>query len=209
MTIRLKAISSNASASNDDDESDSDEEVEFVETDADRRKALESSEQEPGSSQQFKEGPWRDFAKAFNFGSGKNDEKKLSIVELSDSDDEAGGCDMPVASSSKGETSTFTSSGARTNSVLGPSSSSKEISPTPVVGLGNLVQTEINYRKKEALGLNPAKRGQQAGRTLGSGSVSQPARHGPADSAQGRTDTELQFPVEPETNQWPCGVCTL
>jgi hypothetical protein len=73
------------------------------------------------------------------------------------------------------------------------------------VGIGRLVQTEIGYRKKEALGLNPSKRGEQ-GRKLGSGSGQGPASmkaqlEQPSNTASSSSD--------PSQSQWACGVCTL
>jgi hypothetical protein len=191
---------------------DSEDEFEDVkETDADRRQTLLSSKSEDDDIELLGAGKsWQMFLDDFDFtrsprtdskGAGKGKEaavasgsKDLGTIDIS-SEDEDGrdGCDIPRTS---GSMSTVGSTGVPssqrkggTRGSDGGKASEKSRGPslnTGALGLGKLVQTEIDFRKKESLGMAPVKGG---GRTLGSA----PRR-----------------PSSPPTaSQWTCELCTL
>jgi hypothetical protein len=178
---RLRALQDQAKdiATEESDE-ESDDEIEIVETDAERRQILlNSGEQENDLQRLDKANSWKEFRREFNFDYTKDE------------------CDLPVAS---GSTFTTTSTGkkefeqhlAGSSSTPKPSTSKPGKSKVPSdIGLGKLVQNEIQSRKREALGLAGP------GRTL-------------ADS-----DDEIIVVSEPRRvssgsqAQWECLICTL
>ncbi|TEB33376.1 WLM-domain-containing protein [Coprinellus micaceus] len=202
-----------ASSSTGDQAGDgSEDEFEDVkETDADRRQTLLSSKSEDDDIELLGAGKsWQMFLDDFDFtrsprtdskGAGKGKEaavasgsKDLGTIDISSEDEEGrDGCDIPRTS---GSMSTVGSTGVPssqrkggTRGSDGGKASEKSRGPslnTGALGLGKLVQTEIDFRKKESLGMAPVKGG---GRTLGSA----PRR-----------------PSSPPTaSQWTCELCTL
>ena len=72
-------------------------------------------------------------------------------------------------------------------------------SETPPLGLGKLVKTEVDFRKKEALGMAPTQGSRKlGGKSKESGDRAQPHVTKPW------SETEFS-PTEP----WECAVCTL
>ncbi|KAF8159577.1 WLM domain-containing protein [Crassisporium funariophilum] len=195
-----------------EDES-SDGEIEFVpETDMERREALLASEPDINVQEKLGSGnSWEDFEQDFNFNNRNEDSGSKSaiddIIELSsDEDDDAQACDVPVASGStftsghigkdkgKGKANPWSSLPAKqpgVSSVMTSSPNPKSSILKPL-GIGNLVQTEVDLRKKESLGMAPTKSG---GRTLGS------------------RPNETELPILHESPlasaTWSCLVCTL
>lgn len=169
-------------------EDESDGEIEIIETDADRRHALlNSGEQGNDLLRLDKANSWKEFQREFNFGYNRDDKDK---------------CDLPVAS---GSTFTTGSTGKKLEQDFsGPSSSTlKPATSKPVsykskmssdIGLGKLVQSEIQLRKREALGMTGT------GRTL-------------ADSDDEIIVVSETRRVSSESRgsraQWECLVCTL
>jgi DNA-dependent metalloprotease WSS1 len=199
------------------DEEFSDDEVEFVaETDAERRQALLTSEQDDNHRQKLgSESSWTQFENDFNFSAqntagGSKGMFNDAIDILSDDGDDDESCALPVASGStsvmepprhpsradKDKLKAVESRGG-----LGQKSTGRGSSLNPL-GLGNIVQTEINFRKKESLGLAPIKGG---GRTLGSKFKSKPV------SREERSPSALEPPVAKLFGEhlWICLVCTL
>ncbi|KAG7451134.1 WLM-domain-containing protein [Guyanagaster necrorhizus] len=156
----------------------SDSEVEIVsETDGDRREALISSEKDDLRNLKSS---WEEFKDDFIFtGDGKD-----NVIEISSDEENVKRepCDIPVPSGS-----TFTSGVNDTMKRSENNGKGKE-KETPPLGLGKLVKTEVDFRKKEALGMVPT----QGSRRLG----------GRVKSKE--SDTEFS-PTEP----WECAVCTL
>lgn len=193
------------------EDDDDDDEVEFVsETDAERRQALLESEVKDGDRQEklgSSKGSWKTFMEDFNFGgSGDSSSRKASgskgktsmpldeIVEVrSDGDEDVDtACDVPVASGS-----TFTTGGwnAGTSSKSASKGKGKAtVLPSTSLGLGKMVQTEIDLRKKESIGMAPVKGG---GRKLGAKPKPEPEYQPP----------EMQNDRPPSA--WSCLVCTL
>ncbi len=133
----------------------------------------------------------------------------IDIIDISSEvDDDA--CDVPVASGS-----TFTNkpagnaqAGGTGKGKIKPSSppriTSRAKPPTKAsndraLGLGKMVQTEVDLRKKEALGMAPVKGG---GRTLGS---RRPVPRSPSVSSSEEALVKEPAPERP----WSCPVCTL
>lgn len=167
-------------------EEDSDDEIEIIETDAERRKTLlNSGEQENDLLRLDKANSWKEFQREFNFGYTQHDKDE---------------CDLPIAS---GSTFTTASTGKKEleQDLAGSSSTPKPVTSKPPqskvssdIGLGKLVQNEIQFRKREALGMTGPGRGL-------------------ADS-----DDEIIVISEPERvssdsqgsrAHWECLVCTL
>jgi DNA-dependent metalloprotease WSS1 len=212
ISFRLAASSTpktpdESSGDQEGDGSDSEGEFESVkETDAERRQTLLSSKTEDDEVEFIGTGKsWQTFLDDFDFTrtgtEGKRREKQplasgskdLGTIDISsDDDDGADGCDVPRTAGSMSTVGVGTS-GARNGTGKGASSrrlqsQGKESPPTTgALGLGKLVQTEIDFRKKESLGMAPVKGG---GRTLGSA----PRRPSPPEQA---------------TTQWSCKACTL
>jgi hypothetical protein len=180
---------------------DSDDEVEFVtvpETDAERREALLASEETAGLEEKLRFGnSWKQFQDEFNF-TGNNvaggSKQTTDVLDISSDEDDGGGCDVPVASGS-----TFTTQVHET-SAKGKGKLKAAWTPTSNgLGLGKMVQTEIDLRKKESLGMAPVKGG---GRTLG------PTKSIP--KIPPRNDIRDKSLREPHTgNHWSCLICTL
>ena len=166
-----------------------DEEGEVIpETDRERRQALLSSKEEDDNVQFLGAGKsWRMFEDEFKFiasSESKNGEssksgKHLGTIEIP-SDDE--GCDLPTLS---GSTSTI-GQASSSQSLKGKTKDRSEGS----LGLGKLVQSEIDFRKKESLGLTPTTKP----RTLGS------------SKPKGPSPLELQ---KARAVEWSCKACTL
>ncbi|KAJ7593048.1 WLM domain-containing protein [Mycena floridula] len=151
-----------------DESSEEDEDDIVPETDAERRNTLLASEKDNLSNLKSL---WRDFDNDFIFtGKGKS-----VVIDLDDEVD----CDLPFASGS-----TFTTADA-------PSTVK-----APNIGLGKIVQTEIDLRKKESLGLAPIKGG---GRTL----ARPPTKSASRNSQISESSTTSSHPT------WNCLVCTL
>jgi hypothetical protein len=171
---RLKALQDQAPIKEEEsEEEDSDDEIEIIETDAERRQTLlNTGEQENDLLRLDKATSWTEFQREFNFGYGQHDE-----------------CDLPVASGS-----TFTTGSTPTPKPVSSRSSKGKASSD--IGLGKLVQTEIQFRKREALGMTGP------GRTLVDSDdeiiVSEPSRIP-------RSNASTSVPQA----QWECLVCTL
>lgn len=173
----------------------SEDEVEIVgETDKDRRDTLLAAKQVDDVEVLDSVMLWKDFEGEFHFGVKPEDMKPTEP------------CDLPVASGS-----TYTSGGGKTlkeettkarvldtgKAVVGCFLYSLIIYPSRVessrakarnlkpIGIGKIVQTEVDLRKKESLGLAPVK---GPGRTLGGSGKSIPNDLSPT---------------------WSCRVCTL
>ncbi|PPQ65296.1 hypothetical protein CVT26_000256 [Gymnopilus dilepis] len=177
------------------DEEESDDEVEFVsETDAERRQALQEAEQGQESNQKLGPGfSWSQFKDEFNFDNGssasgsKQPQVVGDILEIFSDEDEANACDVPVASGS-----TYTTTPSTASSVKGKGKASLNKQDGKSLGLGKLVQSEIDFRKKEALGMALVKGG---GRKLGSK---------PDDAQNSKVKTSSS-----PGGVWSCLVCTL
>ena len=174
------------------EDEESDQEFELVkETDAERREALLTSDQDGDSSNKL--GPsssWKALEQEFDFNN--RDQASSSNVPIDDiidlsSDDDDDDCSIPVSSGS-----TFTYGHGSAAKGKGKSNSSDDIkentssrarhSKSNAIGLGKMVEAEIDLRKKESLGMAPVKGG---GRTLGSRSA------------------------QSTPTKWDCLVCTL
>ncbi|KJA19444.1 hypothetical protein HYPSUDRAFT_204506 [Hypholoma sublateritium FD-334 SS-4] len=203
------------------DEDASEDEVEFVdvpETDAERRQVLLASEQTTDLEQKLgARNSWKQFQDDFNFDGGSSTpsgskEATIDIRDIidisSDVDDDA--CDVPVTSGS-----TFTTKPAGNAQAGGTGKGKSRLSSPPPIasraktlpkasndralGLGKMVQTEVDLRKKEALGMAPVKGG---GRTLGS---RRPVARSPSCSSSEEALVKEPVPERP----WSCPVCTL
>ncbi|KAF8905048.1 WLM domain-containing protein [Gymnopilus junonius] len=180
------------------DGEESDDEFEFVpETDAERRQALQEAEQGQDSNQKLGPGfSWTQFSDDFNFNSGtepsgSKQSASDDILEISSDEDDTATCDVPVVSESTYTTSSSNVRSSATGKGKATSSSKKEGNS---LGLGKLVQSEIEFRKKEVLGMAPVKGG---GRTLGS------------RPSNGRTLNADEPSSRPKADVWNCLVCTL
>ncbi|KAK0485190.1 WLM domain-containing protein [Armillaria novae-zelandiae] len=192
---RLQALQSQSAVKADikEEEEDmadrSDSEVEIVsETDGERREALISSEKDDLRNLKFS---WEEFKDDFIFtGNGKD-----NVVEISSDEEDVKeeSCDIPVPSGS-----TFISgmNHGENRSKYKDKEKEKEMPP---LGLGKLVKTEVDSRKKEALGMAPA----QGSRKLGSKSKESGDRVQP-HVTKPWSETEFS-PAE----SWECVVCTL
>lgn len=152
-----------------------DDEEAVDETDYDRRQTLLSSKQDD-DLQEFKSDTlWESIESDFNIR--KEDSPR---------------CDLPVHSGSVGTSGNSTlPKGKRKRS---EDDDPPTRSPAASLGIGKLVQSEIDLRKRESLGMAPAKGG---GRTLGTRTWEAP----------GSTPKPTQNP--PSELQWNCLVCTL
>lgn len=169
--------------------SDSDEEKEIPihETDSDRRQTLLSSEQSD-DLQGLKSGILWNFFRQ-DFISGGQD---ASHVNESPDDHDTGysGTSASGPSTSKGKRkheSEESYESLRAKRVVR--------SPAASLGIGKLVQSEIDFRKRESLGMTSVKGG---GRTLGSSGT------GPSHNVAKGICT-----LTPSPEQWACLVCTL
>jgi hypothetical protein len=203
-------------AEEDEGSTDSEEGLEIVnETDAERRQTLLSSKQEDDDIEFLGTGKdWTMFQEEFSFGqasgkkSGPGSSRHLGTIEIPSEDDEDH-CDLPQTSGSMsviGQSSARQQKGkskdkGTSSQSAGQGSKNQRNGPTPrngstnqgggVLGLGKLVQTEIDFRKKESIGLASIQGG---GRTLGS---SKPRGPSPALDPAG------------QGVRWNCKICTL
>lgn len=173
---RLKALQDQTTVKEEESEEDSDDEIEIIETDAERRQTLlNAGEQENDLLRLDKATSWKEFQREFNFGNAQHE------------------CDLPVASGS-----TFTTGIKPTPT---PVSSSRKGKASSDIGLGKLVQTEIQFRKREALGMTGP------GKTLADSDddevvvVSESRRV--SDIPRSNASTSMS------QSQWECLVCTL
>ena len=157
---------------------------------------------------------WKQFQDDFNFdgASAASGSKRSTIgVDIIDiSSDVEDACDVPVASGS-----TFTTkpagnaqpggTGKGKSKPSSPPRITSRTKPLPkasnsrALGLGKMVKTEVDLRKKEALGMAPVKGG---GRTLGS---RRPVKRSPSVSSSEEALVKEPAPERP----WSCPVCTL
>jgi hypothetical protein len=194
------------------DKEASDDEIEFIaETDAERRQALLSSEQDDDLTQKIASGSsWKQFENDFNFSSRNttagSKEVINDVIDISSDDGDGGkSCDLPVVSGSTytmkpqypsrmdKEKLTTTESSRRFGQ------KSKRQGPSlNRLGRGSIMQAEIEFRKKESLGMAPIRGG---GRILASKPVSR--------------EEQLAAILEPlpvklsAEKFWSCLVCTL
>ncbi|PBL03642.1 WLM-domain-containing protein [Armillaria gallica] len=167
----------------------SDSEVEIVsETDGERREALISSEKDDLRNLKSS---WEEFKDDFIFtGDGKD-----NVIEISSDEEDVKEelCDIPIPSGS-----TFIS-GMNDREKRSKNKGKEKEKETPPLGLGKLVKTEVDFRKKEALGMAPT----QGSRKLGGKSKESGDRVQP-HVTKPWSETEFS-PTEP----WECAVCTL
>lgn len=150
--------------------------------------------------------------------SSKTQPQNIAIIELTDNSDvDDATCDIPASSGSVFTIKPKENHKGKQKEVIRPISGdtknrlpkqpvTKLILPSgnpqpekkPKVGLGNLVKNEIEFRKKEALGLAPLKNGQ---RTLGEAPKANKPRKNEPETL--RTSTSLS------NQKWDCLVCTL
>ncbi|KAF9524858.1 WLM domain-containing protein [Crepidotus variabilis] len=202
------------------------------ETNAERRQTLLESQQDDKDLIKLEsKDSWEQFKYEFNFqgpklevgGSiklWKVEDDSDDVLEIFDSDEESGRtCDVPTASGS-----TFTS-GNLTNF---SSSSKGRNKPSVPFGPGKLLQSEIEFRKKEGLGMAPLNNDREG--TLGGKSkstenprakVKTTVNSGGADPIDVKSEHErvsqekASFTFTPTPNlmssvkMWSCQVCTL
>ncbi|KAK0204771.1 WLM domain-containing protein [Desarmillaria ectypa] len=169
----------------------SDSDVEIIsETDEERREALIFSEEDVLRSLKSS---WEEFRHDFIFtGDGKDNTIEISSDEESVKREP---CDIPVPSGS-----TFTS-GMNDGSKGSKNKGEEKEKETPSLGLGKLVKTEVDFRKKEALGMVPT----QGNRKLG-GQVKSKESGDRVQPHVTKPCSEFEFsPTVP----WECAVCTL
>ncbi|KAF9475398.1 WLM-domain-containing protein [Pholiota conissans] len=179
-------------------EENSDDEVEFVtvpETDAERREALLASEQTTDLDEKLRFGnSWKQFRDDFNF---------TATPSVATS-----GSTFTTQSHGSSHGQAESSSDARAK-CKGKSKATLASSSTPRaaqnggLGLGKMVQTEIDLRKKESIGMAPIKGG---GRTLGSAEPAPKITPLRNDTPQSKTRSLLEHDTG---KQWSCPVCTL
>ncbi|KIL67558.1 hypothetical protein M378DRAFT_159365 [Amanita muscaria Koide BX008] len=190
---RLQALQASSTASthvvpkeeSSETEEETDSDIEIAETDTQRRQALlNSGEQDNDIARLDRANSWKEFQREFDFGSKSPNHE----------------CDIPVASGStfttkESKPKSLAGSSSTTSKPLRPSSSSYKGKAPTNIGAGKLVQTDIKFRKKEAIEMS------NGGRTL-------------ADSddeilvvseSKGPTTTQMGF----GDLQWECLVCTL
>ena len=179
---RLRALKDQAKdKDNEESEEESDDEIEIIETDAERRQTMLNFGEQENDQLRLDKASWQEYQREFNFGYTQHNKDE---------------CDLSVAS---GSTFTTASAGKKKEQDLADFSST----PRPVprkskvssdIGLGKIVQNEIQFRKREALGMTGL------GRTLADSDdeiivISEPQRVS-SDSQGSRA-------------QWECLVCTL
>lgn len=170
-------------------DSDGDEETLIYETDSERRQTLLSSEQN-NDLQALKSGTLWDFLQK-DVVSG--DRAVASHVN--------GMLDHEVISGTEASTTGFAIGKRKRKNTTeeGKNPAKKAVkSPATPLGIGNLVQSEIDYRKKESLGMVPVNGG---GRALGTGTS---GAKGLSHNVSQRVQTQA-----PTQQQWTCLVCTL
>ncbi|KAF6754493.1 WLM domain-containing protein [Ephemerocybe angulata] len=179
-------------SSEDEDGSDDEDTLELVpETDAERRQTLLSSKQDDDEVEFVGTGKnWKLWEDEFNFtrkprASGS---RHLGTIEINSDDDGDGACDIPRISGSMSTVGESSVSGRNGSLKAGKAATNQSQPKGGALGLGNLVQTEIDFRKKESLGMAPVKGG---GRTLG------------------KSKPRGLSPVERKNGEWSCKICTL
>jgi len=197
------------------DKETSDDEIEFIaETDAERRQALLSSEQDDDLNQNLGSGSsWKQYENDFDF-STKNTatgskEVFNDVIDISSNGDGGESCDLHVASgpsltmkapyprrTDKGKSKAPESSGIFSQRSTCQGASLNHL------GLGNIVQTEIDFRKKESLGMAPIRGG---GRTL----ASKPNSKLVSREEQSASILKPLLAKQPVEKFWSCLVCTL
>ncbi len=198
------------------DDDDDDEIIIIPETDAERRKVLLESERDGELQKPLKaKDSWKAFKDEFDLefqeeegqspgasrsGSSKRptgEDKDVIEIFSDDDNDGATACDVPVPSGS-----TFTVGGVLSKTQFKandlrigdiPSTRSASSSRIKQLGLGKMVQTEIDFRKKEALGLTPVG---AVERTIGS-------------KPSTRVLREDSMHITRAFEVWSCLVCTL
>ena len=197
------AVSTPSGETNDEDE-DTEDNLDPLETDEDRMRMMKDTMQdgELSYSQQF----MKDYLSPGDSKKDSLDKNEFSTlfdcIEISDDDDE----DEPTPSSSKLPVVTIKKEPGlikgdnNNNSSAGPSSSSGNLkgSSSKSFDFGKMVQDEITSRKREALGLDGA-------RKLGTGKRPVDALYETKESP-----TTIQAPdSDLIKNSWACLVCTL
>jgi hypothetical protein len=195
-TFRVVPVPSDSRSSEALTEEESDPEFEWVgETDAERLEALLKSDKDADLSNKLgPSGSWKGLEQEFDFN---NDDQVTSsnvpiddIINLSSDDDNDDHCNIAIASGS-----TFVHGHSNAAKGKGKSGSSDDVkentsskAKSNAVGLGRMVQAEMDLRKKESLGMAPVK---GSGRTLGS------------------RPTGMIQNVQSTPMKWGCLVCTL
>ncbi|KAJ8072528.1 hypothetical protein PM082_016087 [Marasmius tenuissimus] len=201
-----KASTSRLSAGTDYDESDSD--IEFVETDADRRKVLLDSGLEDPSNTAIS---WEDFDDDCIFvGAGQS-----GVVPLSRAtNDVSPGSSDHTKGKRKADNHGHLSTGPQPKA---PRARERDESDPPMSSFRGMVQDEIHFRRQESLGMQPGK-ARQLGAIPSSAQSVQPPGKG-IEIRQGNRGADMRghCAVAPgssstqrhESAQWSCLVCTL
>lgn len=180
-----------------------------AENDEGRRQAMRESmlEKDDGmnSAKQF----MKDFlAKESSSSKLSEDSKKqahisvFDAIEISDNEDDDQPDDLPSTSNPVVPfpiTKRPRASPPRSPLIAGPSQPSVKNPSAKPLGIGRLVQEEMQIRKREALGMD-------RGRKLGS-TKAPSAKATPIDSQ--KSNMNLQNNRKPEESKWACQVCTL
>ncbi|EKM78723.1 hypothetical protein AGABI1DRAFT_41369 [Agaricus bisporus var. burnettii JB137-S8] len=201
---RLNAISKKTGTSSDNEGSESESEIEFVETDAERRQALLTSKGGRDERVQDKSLLWKDFEKKFNFrssqqgnvaGTSKNQSQNNDVIDLTINTE---GNNHPASKSISASGRKKGKEKEGPGPFLQNSSSGSRMRQEKLTSRG-LVKDEIEYRKKENLGLLATTKG--VDRTLG---AAPKPRHG-------ETETMLESDAKDlfSSKMWSCLVCTL
>ena len=198
------AVSTPSGETNDEYEDTEEDNLDPLETDEDRMRMMKDTMQdgELSYSQQF----MKDYLSPGDSKKDSLDKNEFSTlfdcIEISDDDDE----DEPTPSSSKLPVVTIKKEPGlikgdnNNNSSAGPSSSSGNLkgSSSKSFDFGKMVQDEITSRKREALGLDGA-------RKLGTGKR-------PVDALYGTKESPITIQAPDSDlikNSWACLVCTL
>lgn len=143
---------------------------------------------------------------------GSKSQTSSDVIDISSDEGEKEGgdqdaddsCDLPIASGSTFTTHPYTSQSQPKRSTRTPTG--------PGLRLGKMVQTEMELRRKEALGMAPVKGG---GRTLGATPAkasTKMRRDSPMltdDRTMIRRPQKKHDGVESPEGRWTCLVCTL
>lgn len=126
----------------------------------------------------------------------------FDAIEISDTEDDYQPDDLPSTSNPVVPfpiTKHSRASAPTTPPIAGPSQSSTEHSSTKPLGIGRLVQEEMQIRKREALGMD-------RGRKLGSTNT----LNAKATSIEfQKSSMDIPNNRKPEESKWACQVCTL
>ncbi|KAF9450355.1 WLM-domain-containing protein [Macrolepiota fuliginosa MF-IS2] len=213
--------------------SESEDEIEFVqETDAERRQLLLDSKESGNTEDDCALGKgllWKYFDTEFRFNTTQQKDGEipsghlytpkpqlnvLDVIDLTDSPDMANDpCDIPIASGSTFVSSVKESSKGKQKEVYRSTSNQSSIprldkSPQKSAPR-NLVKSETELRKKEALGLAQMKGGD---RTLGKAPKGNNSRRPDLATNKLSKTPEATEPIKPSpstTKAWNCLVCTL